>query len=123
MATLKFVPPVAFHPGETLSEKLKEMGMSVKEFAVRISKPEKTIFAIINGSSSITSDMAVAFEVVTHIPAHFWLNKQRSYDEYVARTRREANIALKHMRDASSATQELSLNEINTVIGEVRASK
>jgi addiction module HigA family antidote len=93
MATFKFVPPVAFHPGETLSEKLKEMGMSVKEFAVRTSKPEKTIFAIINGSSSITSDMAVAFEIVTRIPAHFWLNKQRSYDEYVARTRREAIIA------------------------------
>jgi addiction module HigA family antidote len=92
MATLKFVPPVAFHPGETLSEKLKEMGMSVKEFAVRTSKPEKTIFAIINGSSSITSDMAVAFEIVTRVPAHFWLNKQRSYDEYVARTRREAII-------------------------------
>lgn len=92
MATLKFVPLVAFHPGETLSEKLKEMGMSIKEFAVRTSKPEKTIFAIINGSSSITSDMAVAFEIVTRIPAHFWLNKQRTYDEYVARTRREAII-------------------------------
>ena len=45
MATLKkFVPPVEFHPGITLSDKLKEMGMSVKEFAVRTSKPEKTIF-------------------------------------------------------------------------------
>jgi addiction module HigA family antidote len=92
MATLKFVPPVAFHPGETLSEKLKEMGMSIKEFAVRTSKPEKTIFAIINGNSSITSDMAVSFEIVTRIPAHFWLNKQRTYDEYVARSRREAII-------------------------------
>ena len=31
MATLKkFVPPVEFHPGITLSDKLKEMGMSVK---------------------------------------------------------------------------------------------
>lgn len=38
MATLKkFVPPVEFHPGITLSDKLKEMGMSVKEFAVRTS--------------------------------------------------------------------------------------
>ena len=31
MATLRnFVPPVEFHPGITLSEKLKEMEMSVK---------------------------------------------------------------------------------------------
>ena len=94
MATLKkFVPQVAFHPGVTLSEKLKEMGMSVKEFAVRTSKPEKTIFAVLSGKSSVTSDMAVAFEDVTKIPAHFWLNKQRGFDEYVARQKREEQLA------------------------------
>ncbi len=94
MANLKkFVPPVEFHPGVTLSEKLKEMGMSVKEFAVRTSKPEKTIFAIIAGKSSVTSDMAVAFESVTKIPAHFWLNIQSGYDEYVARKKREEQIS------------------------------
>ena len=64
MATLKkFVPPVEFHPGITLSEKLKEMGMSVKEFAVRTSKPEKTIFAVIGGKSSVTSEMAEALDM------------------------------------------------------------
>lgn len=94
MATLrKFVPPVEFHPGITLSEKLKEMGMSVKEFAVRTSKPEKTIFAVIGGKSSVTPDMAVAFENVTKIPAHFWLNMQRGYDEYIARQKRENHLS------------------------------
>ena len=94
MAALKkFVPPVAFHPGVTLAEKLKETGMSIKEFAIRTSKPEKTIFAIINGKSSVTSEMAVAFENVTHIPAHFWLNKQRAYDEFVAREKREQQLS------------------------------
>ena len=93
MATLKkFVPPVEFHPGITLADKLKEMGMSVKEFAVRTSKPEKTIFAVIGGKSSVTSDMAVAIESVTKIPAHFWLNIQRGYDEYVARQKREEQL-------------------------------
>lgn len=85
----KFIPAIAIHPGKTLEEKLKEMGMGVKEFAVRTSKPEKTIFAVLNGKSSITSDMAVAFESVTRIPAHFWLNKQRHYDEYCAREKRK----------------------------------
>ena len=95
MATSKkFVPPVAFHPGKTLSAKLEEMGMGVKEFAVRTSKPEKTIFAVISGKSSVTSDMAVAFESVTKIPAHFWLNKQRAFDEYVARQKREEQLVL-----------------------------
>lgn len=94
MATLKkFVPPVEFHPGITLSEKLQEMGMSIKEFAVRTSKPEKTIFAVIGGKSSVTSDMAVAFESVTKIPAHFWLSMQRGYDEYIARQKREEQLS------------------------------
>ena len=58
--------------------------MTNSMFAVRTSKPEKTIFAVIGGKSSVTSDMAVAFESVTKIPAHFWLNIQCGYDEYVA---------------------------------------
>ena len=84
---------VVFHPGVTLSEKLSESGMSIKEFAVRTSKPEKTIIAVINGNSSITTEMAVSFENVTKIPASFWLKKQQAYDEYVVRKNREAAVA------------------------------
>ncbi len=92
MATTKrtpFVPREAHHPGITLGEKLEELGMSVKEFAIRTSKPEKTINAILKGSSSITSDMAVAFENVTAIPARFWMQKQQNYNEYLSRLMRE----------------------------------
>lgn len=89
-----------YHPGVTLSEKLEEMGMSVKEFAVRVSKPEKTIFAVINGSSSITTEMAVSFESVTKIPASFWLRKQQLFDEYMVRERKEedARSSIEWMR-------------------------
>jgi len=81
----KYYPESVPHPGETLAEKLEEMGMGPKEFALRSAKPEKTITAILKGTSSITSDMAVQFEKVTNIPAHFWMNHQRGYDEYIAR--------------------------------------
>lgn len=83
---------IVYHPRETLEEKLQEMGMGIKEFAVRVSKPEKTIIALIKGKSSITPDMAVAFELVTKIPAHMWLKHQRSYDEYLARKKREESL-------------------------------
>ena len=85
----QYFPQVAFHPGETLSEKLDELGMGPKEFAVRTGKPEKTIIAIIKGKSSITAEMAVQFENVLKIPAHFWLIIQRNYDEFVAREERK----------------------------------
>ncbi len=81
----KYYPESVPHPGETLAEKLEEMRMGPKEFALRSAKPEKTITAILKGASSITSDMAVRFENVTKIPAHFWMNHQRGYDEYIAR--------------------------------------
>jgi len=90
----QYFPQSVSHPGETLEEKLQEMGMGPKEFGIRTGKPEKTIFAIINGESNITADMAVLFESVTKIPAHFWLNSQRHYDEFVARQKRNEMITL-----------------------------
>jgi addiction module HigA family antidote len=90
MATInQYFPQVVFHPGDTLEEKLQEMGMGPKEFAIRTGKPEKTIIAVIKGESSITADMAIQFESVTKIPAHFWMNSQRLYDEFVAREKRK----------------------------------
>ncbi|MEI6408044.1 MAG: HigA family addiction module antitoxin [Bacteroidota bacterium] len=88
----QYFPSVVFHPGETLAEKLEEMAMGPKEFALRTGKPEKTIIAILNGNSSITPDMAVQFENVTKIPANFWMNHQRGYDEFIARQKRQAVI-------------------------------
>lgn len=88
-----FRPTVYFHPGVMLAEKLQEMGMGAKEFAIRTNKPEKTIFAVIGGTSSVTADMAVAFEEVTRIPSHLWLNMQRAYDEYISRKKRDKRLS------------------------------
>ena len=90
----QYFPQIAFHPGETLTEKFVELEMGPKEFAVRTGKPEKTIIAIMKGKSSITPEMAVQFEHVLKIPAHFWLNIQRNYDEYLAREERKELLSL-----------------------------
>jgi len=88
----QYFPQSRPHPGETLEEKLQEMGMGPKEFALRTGKPENTINAILKGDSSITPAMAVQFEHVTSIPAHFWMNHQRGYDEYIAREKHQTVI-------------------------------
>ena len=59
------------------------MGMSSKELAIRTGKQEKTIDAVLNGNCVITPDLAVQFEGVTQIPAHFWLNSQQNYDNFM----------------------------------------
>ena len=89
----EYFPQTVTHPGATLAEKLEELKMSQKEFALRTSKPEQTIIKVINGESSITPDMAVRFEDVLKIPAGFWMRHQRSYDEAVARNKRKEAIA------------------------------
>lgn len=87
-----YIPSVVFHPAVTLREKLDEMSMSIKEFALRTGKPEQTIIAVLNEDSSLTPEMAVLFENVTQIPASFWINKQARYNEYVARNKQQESI-------------------------------
>jgi addiction module HigA family antidote len=98
---------IVYHPGITLKEKLEEMGMSIKEFALRTNKPEKTIIAVIKGESAITPEMAVSFENVTKIPAHFWTNKQMLYDEYQIRLKREEDA-----RNSSEWASHFPINEM-----------
>lgn len=93
MATNQYTPTTVFHPAETLREKLEEMGMGIKEFALRTGKPEKTIIAVLSEESSLTPEMAVLFENVTKIPANFWINKQARYNEFIARKRHAEAIA------------------------------
>lgn len=88
----QYTPQTVSHPGATLGAKIQEMGMSIREFALRTAKPEKTILAVIRGDSSITPDMAVIFENVTMIPAHFWIARQRNYDESLAQSRMAKRI-------------------------------
>lgn len=89
----EYHPQVVSHPGETLREKLDELQMSPKEFAIRCNKPVKTISEVLNGKSAITPDMAIQFENVLQIPAKFWLKRQYNFDESVARTNRREAIA------------------------------
>lgn len=79
----ELLPAKVYHPGVTLKEKLEELNMGPKEFAIRSGKPEKTIAAILKGTSSITPEMAILFENILKIPAHFWLNNQRYYDRFM----------------------------------------
>ena len=81
----QYYPESVTHPGEVLKEILEEKGLGGKEFAIRTGKPEKTISAILKGGSSITPNMAVLFEQVLKIPAHFWMESQKNFDAYQAK--------------------------------------
>jgi HTH-type transcriptional regulator / antitoxin HigA len=108
--TDQYYPATIHHPGLILDEKLQEIGMGPKEFAVRTGKPEKTIIALLKAKSSITPDMAVLFEHVTRIPAHYWMNHQRGFDEYIAREKHK-----KVVEEALGWAKHFPLNEMMTM--------
>jgi len=79
----RYVPRAFTHPGQTLDAKIQEMGMSVREFSLRMLKSENEVSAIIKGEASVTPELAVSLEEATRIPVRFWLTLQRNYDESV----------------------------------------
>jgi addiction module HigA family antidote len=81
----QYFPQSLPHPGETLAEKLEEMGMTSIEFAECTGKTEKIINNILDGNCDITYDIALKFEEVTRIPVHFWINNQQHYNEFIER--------------------------------------
>ncbi len=78
----EYFPQEVFHPGETLSEKLSEIGISENELNFLTGEKAKAINAILRGNRSITQEIALILESITKIPAHFWLKKQKRYNEY-----------------------------------------
>lgn len=82
----------AYHPGEMLEEKLQEMEMSVEEFAEQAHQKVQLVKKIIATKASVTPEIAVAFQMVTGIPAHFWVNLQHDYDNVMLKRKQESWI-------------------------------
>src|SRR3989337_1328857 len=73
-------PDIAIPPGEYLAEEIEARGISQKELARRMGRPLNAINEIINGKKAITAETALQLEeVMTEIPARFWLNLEVDY--------------------------------------------
>lgn len=80
----QYTPDYVSPPGETLLEKLEELGMSQAELAQRMGRPQKTINEIIKGKAAITPETALQLERVLGISASFWINREKQYRQYLA---------------------------------------
>jgi HTH-type transcriptional regulator / antitoxin HigA len=87
-----FKPNYAIAPGETLRETLETLGMSQAEFADRTGRPKKTINEIMTGKAAITAETALQFERALGVPASFWNNLERNYQETCARLREDEDL-------------------------------
>jgi antitoxin HigA-1 len=74
----------AVHPGEHLTEELKELGMSAAELARKLDVPTNRITGILNGQRAITGDTALRLAHFFGTSAEFWLNLQSLYELRIA---------------------------------------
>jgi len=88
----QFLPDYAVPPGETLFEILETIGMSQAELAERTGRPKKTINEIIKGKAAVTPETSLQLERVLGVPASFWNNLERNYQETLARLNEQKRL-------------------------------
>jgi antitoxin HigA-1 len=80
------------HPGIILREDvLQPSDLSVSEVAEMLQVSRVTLSKILNGSGSITPNIALRIETVFGGNADFWLRMQRGYDLIEEKNRFELN--------------------------------
>lgn len=68
-------------PGESIQENIDFIGMSQAELAERLGRSVPKLNELIKGKAPITKETAAKLEYVLGIPATFWLNLERQYQE------------------------------------------
>ena len=69
------------HPGEVLNSMyIEPIGVSITEAAEALGVSRKHVSAIVNGSASVTPDMAARLGIVFGPDTAFWINLQAQYD-------------------------------------------
>jgi len=80
-------------PGDTIQEHLDEIMMSQAELAERLGRSIPKLNELIKGKAPLTKDTATKLEYVLDIPAEFWLNLERRYQDELLKIERMENLA------------------------------
>lgn len=75
-------------PGDTIQEHIDYIGMSQAELAERLGRSVPKLNELIKGKAPLTNDTATKLEYVLGIPANFWLNLERNYQDELLEIKR-----------------------------------
>ena len=75
----------AVHPGETVREMFKEMGLTGVAASERLGVKQSYISDILRGHRGLSSKMALRLETLGGPRAEFWVSLQAHYDLQVER--------------------------------------
>lgn len=78
----KIEPDYITAPGDSLKEIIKESRMTQEDIARRLGITPKNLSNIVNNKANITSELALKLEYVLDVPAKFWNNLTKNYEEF-----------------------------------------
>lgn len=70
----------AIHPGAFIEEIIEDLGISQAQFAKALNVSPMQVSHIVNGSRSITADMALRLGKALQQSPRYWLNLQADFD-------------------------------------------
>ena len=82
----------AIHPGEILTDELKELNLTASELARLLDVPPNRITQILNGQRNITADTALRLARWLGTSPEFWLNLQKNYELRLAQNEKGEEI-------------------------------
>ncbi len=88
----EFKPDYAVLPGESIKEMIEYMGLTQKDFALRLEISEQSLIRILQGKQPITHETALKLELVTGVSNEFWMAREANYQKHLARLEEEKNI-------------------------------
>ncbi|MDE1903209.1 MAG: HigA family addiction module antidote protein [Alphaproteobacteria bacterium] len=85
-------PPT--HPGALMREILEEhVKVPIAEAARRMKVSRQSLYAVLNGASAVTADMAVRFAKLTGGTPELFVQMQANYDLWHAQARLKVTLA------------------------------
>jgi HTH-type transcriptional regulator/antitoxin HigA len=100
-------PDYAVSPGETLRDRLEELGMTQAELATRTGLSTKHVNQLLQGVAHISPDTAHRLELATGIPARLWNRLEADYRATAARLQQR-----RVFEDDVAWLKELPVNEL-----------
>ena len=68
------------HPGESIGDAMREVGMSATELAAALGMERGNLYRLLRGQISVSPRTAVALERIGWSNAEFWCRRQALYD-------------------------------------------
>ena len=80
-------PGINSPPGLTLEDELEARGMTQRELARRMGRPEQLVSELIHGRKALTAATALQLETALGVPAELWMNLEVGYRLELERSR------------------------------------